>query len=131
MNKIRIILFLLLSMTTLAFGQDSTRFFSPKKAAYSALIPGGGQIYNRKYIKAGLVVGLEIWAYTSYLRNAKYYNQYEEYSGLEFSQSRYLKKRNKYVWWTGFIWLYSMIDAVVDAHLHPFEDVMKTPIENE
>jgi hypothetical protein len=35
------------------------------------------------------------------------------------------------VWWTGFIWLYSMIDAVVDAHLHPFEDVMKTPIENE
>ncbi|MFA7017066.1 MAG: DUF5683 domain-containing protein, partial [Candidatus Cloacimonadaceae bacterium] len=28
---------------------------------YSALIPGGGQVYNKAYVKAGIVVGLQAW----------------------------------------------------------------------
>ena len=43
---------------------------------------------------------------------------------------RYLEKRNKYAWWVIFIYFYSMIDAMVDAHLSPFDQVMNTIIED-
>ncbi len=107
--------------------QDSLKSVSPKKAAYSSIIPGCGQLYNRKFIKAGLVIALEGWAYSSYKTNANYYNNYK--LNLPLSRTRYLQKRNKYVWWMGFIWFYGLVDAIVDAHLHPFQDVMESKIE--
>ena len=45
-------------------------------------------------------------------------------------KNRYLEKRNKYAWWVIFIYFYSMIDAMVDAHLSPFDQVMNTAIED-
>ena len=47
-----------------------------------------------------------------------------------FETRGYLEKRNKYVWWIGFIYIYGLIDAIVDAHLHPFEDVMAEELGN-
>ena len=44
---------------------------------------------------------------------------------------RYLEKRNKYAWWIGFIYVYGMIDAVVDAHLYQFENLMESQLESE
>jgi len=106
--------------------QDSLSIVSPKKAAYSSIIPGGGQLYNRKFIKAGIIIALEGWAFSSYKTNSDYYNNYD--SNLSLSRTRYLQKRNKYVWWMGFIWFYGLIDAIVDAHLYPFQNVMKSSI---
>ena len=46
--------------------------------------------------------------------------------------SKYMgeKKINKSVWWIGLSYSYGLIDAVVDAHLHPFEDVMAEEFGN-
>ena len=109
---------------------DSTLIKNPRQAFLFSLVPGGGQFYNQKYIKGSLVMGLETLALYSWLENSKIYKNYdsEEYS---LRQNRYLEKRNKYAWWVIFLYFYSMIDAMVDAHLIPFDDIMSTSIEDE
>jgi quinol-cytochrome oxidoreductase complex cytochrome b subunit len=58
---------------------------------------------------------------------------YKDYDNDTYplSQHRYLQKRNKYAWWIGFIYVYGMIDAVVDAHLHNFDHLMASPLKSE
>jgi len=74
----------------------------PKKAVFYSIIPGGGQIYNGKYLKAVLVLG------------AENYNS----TGLE----SYRQDRNKYAWWMGFAYIYGLLDALVDSHLSAFDE---------
>ena len=109
---------------------DSTLIKNPRQAFLFSLVPGGGQFYNKKYVKGSLVMGLETLAFYSWLENSKIYKNYEseEYS---LKQNRYLEKRNKYAWWVIFLYFYSMIDAMVDAHLSPFDDIMSTSIEDK
>ena len=109
---------------------DSTLIKNPRQAFLFSLVPGGGQFYNQKYIKGSLVMGLETLALYSWLENSKIYKNYdsEEYS---LRKNRYLEKRNKYAWWVIFLYFYSMIDAMVDAHLSPFDDIMSTSIEDK
>ena len=73
-----------------------------KKAFVYSLFPGMGQAYNGKWIKSALV-----------------------------NRHRYLEKRNKFAWWMGIIYVYAMIDAIVDAHLHSFDDLMESPLDKE
>lgn len=104
---------------------------SPKKAALSALIfPGGGQLYNGKKIKAGLIISMELYSIINWYSSADLYKNYDEDNNSKYPlpKYRYLEKRNKYVWWIAIIYIYGLIDAVVDAHLHPFDDIMNDDI---
>ena len=107
---------------------DSVRVKSPKTAFFASMIPGGGQIYNGKLIKGATVMGLEALAIKSWLENSKIYSDYDTGDYL-LRKSRYLSKRNKYAWWVIFLYFYGMIDAIVDAHLSPFDNVMDANIE--
>ena len=109
---------------------DSTLIKNPRQAFLFSLVPGGGQFYNQKYIKGSLVMGLETLALYSWLENSKIYKNYDS-DIYSLRQNRYLEKRNKYAWWVIFLYFYSMIDAMVDAHLSPFDDIMSTSIEDE
>jgi len=104
---------------------------SPKKAALSALaFPGGGQLYNGKKLKAGLIISMELYSIINWYVNADLYNNYDEQDNSKFNlpKYRYLEKRNKYVWWIGFVYIYGLIDAIVDAHLHQFDNIMNEDI---
>jgi len=105
---------------------------SPKNAALSSIIPGGGQLYNGKKFKAGLILTGEALAIVNWYNNSQLYSSYDDENNDEYPlpKYRYLEKRNKYVWWIGFIYIYGLIDAIVDAHLHPFEDVMAGELDN-
>ena len=130
MNCCRPILFILL--IGLAYGQDSKKeqIKDPKKAFYFSLIPGMGQVYNGKLFKSAIVIGLEIAAYNACLNNLDIYNNYDD-GTYPLREHRYLEKRNKYAWWIGIIYVYAMIDAVVDAHLHTFDHLMDSSLEHE
>ena len=129
MNCYRLILFVFL--IGLSYGQDlkKERIKDPKKAFYFSLIPGMGQVYNGKLLKSAIVIGLEIAAYNACLNNLEIYNNYEN-GNYPLRKHRYLEKRNKYTWWVGIIYVYAMVDAVVDAHLYKFDHVMDSAIEN-
>ena len=130
MNCYRLILFVFL--IGLSYGQDlkKERIKDPKKAFYFSLIPGMGQVYNGKLFKSAIVIGLEIAAYNACLNNLDIYNNYEK-GNYPLRKHRYLEKRNKYTWWVGIIYVYAMIDAVVDAHLHTFDHLMDSSLEHE
>lgn len=109
---------------------ESYKTKKPKVAFYYSLIPGLGQVYNGKWIKSAMFIGLEIVSINAWSKNKTIYNKFED-RGYPLRKNRYLEKRNKYAWWIGFIYVYAMIDAIVDAHLHPFESIMESPIESE
>ena len=116
----------------LSSAQDTTElnYKDPKKAFIFSLVPGMGQIYNGKIMKSTLIIGLEVASFTFWQDNLKKYNDYDDNS-YPLQKHRYLEKRNKYAWWIGIIYVYAMIDAVVDAHLHSFKEIMGGPIEQD
>ena len=115
-------------MPLLGQESDSTLQKSPSKAVSKALLfPGGGQFYNDQKIKGIFLLGAAVGAGFLYLDNA---NKYNSYNGIDMSEkANYLKLRNKYGWWVGFVYIYGLLDAIVEAHLHPFRDVMNEDIE--
>jgi len=101
----------------------------------SALVPGWGQLYNRKYIKAVIYGGLEIFLMYEARKNWRQMDAHQtnflntddqDYQAQEFSlyiMSR--DDRNLYLWFTGFTIFISMFDAFVDAHLANFDQTDK------
>jgi len=114
----------------------------PKRALMFALIPGGGQVYNRKFWKLPIVyAGL---GFTTYMiiDNKKKFNRYDQariyrldgdsttvdefvglYSNEALFKIRQLYDKNlqvSYIW-TGVIYGLSIVDAFVDAHLSNFD----------
>ena len=109
---------------------------SPIKASlYSAVLPGAGQLYNKKWWKAPIAIGLVGTGigFTSYyngLQN-KFRSAYlaeldgrpHEYSGvlnaeqLAVYQDEYKRNRDYTVALTILAYILNIVDATVDAHL--------------
>ncbi|UCD64453.1 MAG: hypothetical protein JSW34_03195 [Candidatus Zixiibacteriota bacterium] len=93
----------------------------------SMLIPGWGQLGNRKYFKAVLFAGLDAW----FIGSAIHYGQQASDFREQFDASTdptarnefydlYLDRkdeRNKFTWFAVIITFVSMFDAYADAHL--------------
>ncbi len=84
---------------------DSTKIKDPSLAWKLGFIPGIGQIYNGKWVKAGLLLSAQYYALDNYnrLRNAGN-----------------ISKRNTYAWWLIGLYFYGILDAYVDAQLSTF-----------
>lgn len=105
---------------------------NPTKAMlYSAFIPGGGQVYNQAYAKAGLVIGLQGYLVASTLHHDKKADDYKRkadnstdpYLTQLFSEraDEHKERRTSNIWWIGVTAALSVLDAYVDAHLADFE----------
>ncbi|MCH7732632.1 MAG: hypothetical protein IIB44_08980, partial [Candidatus Marinimicrobia bacterium] len=103
---------------------------SPSKAVLYSLIPGGGQVYNGKYLKAILIMSAGAYSTYNFILNR---NLYLDTDLDSVNRSRYRERRNKFAWWIGFVYIYGLIDAMVDSHLAAFEDdnFDELPIEND
>lgn len=125
-------------INTLNTSKEKPKYSPIKAGLYSAVLPGLGQYYNKKYWKIPIVwgavgtgVGITLW-------NNKYYNKYRtayiaELNGQthEFSdisgitaevlgnvQDKYKRQRDYSIAVTGLVYVLNIIDAVVDAHLY-------------
>lgn len=126
------------------FQQDSVkvREHSPKKAAlFSAIVPGLGQAYNRKYWKIPILyAGMGTVAY--FIREN--HLQYQEYrtayihrvdddtntvdlfpqftdNGLRELKNEYWRRRDFQILLLTGIYIINILDAAVDAHLYTFD----------
>lgn len=111
-----------------------SRHQSPTAALFkSMLVPGLGQLGNRKYLKAGIVIALEgtlILRWRHFRNRTVDARDYFEAQALgsterslgfaEFEAVR--NDRNLFAWLAGTSIFLSMIDAFVDAHLSGFPD---------
>ncbi len=146
-----------------ASGQDTTTIVSntffdiftgnPGKAAfYGLIIPGGGQIYNKKWWKLPLVYGLEGYLIYSIISNTNSFNGYQNaylanLNGMDMifegtSDVQILRRRRddfrrarEYAW-VFFIGghLITIFEAFVDRHLMEFDvsdDLTFAPITTD
>lgn len=115
--------------------------FDPRKALlYSAILPGAGQLYNKKYWKMPLVYGgftITTMVVVFYDKNhRKFRNELFEVlnnggtgvgpSGLDATALRRAiditrRERDFYILLSGVWYLLQMVDAHVDAHLKEFQ----------
>lgn len=116
----------------------STEYRDMKTAMLWALLPGGGQIFNRDFGKAGLVYMGIFGAIASVSTSQNMVNYYldrkhlvekespssEEYDRIKERVTYYRKNRNTYIWGAALIYLYSIADAAVDALLSDFDSPM-------
>jgi hypothetical protein len=134
------------------FGLRLTR---PEKAGILALIPSGGQIYNRRYWKLpivyGMVGGLGYWIYFQQTRYSEYKNAYyiareqpattvapapitylneadfpnarkeQSLSSIYNNFTGYRSYRDLAILVGALGYSLTILDAVVDAHLHDFD----------
>ncbi|GAA4152564.1 hypothetical protein GCM10022217_07470 [Chryseobacterium ginsenosidimutans] len=113
---------------------------NPTKAGlYSAVLPGLGQVYNKKYWKVPIVlgavgagVGIAVWNDTQYKKYREYYiaklngtpNEFVDSHpwldkvALGNAQDRSKRQRDYAIAITGLIYILNIVDAVVDAHLY-------------
>lgn len=134
-------IFLLAS--TLLLAQKKAREFSPRTASiYSAVVPGAGQIYNKKYWKVPLVfaaIGTSVYYIN---RNTKEFNSYKraiilrqdgnpqtvdiQYQNLSDDLIRqnidfYQRLRDISYFALAASYILNIVDASVDAHLKEFD----------
>lgn len=93
---------------------------SPARAVLFSLFPGGGQLYNGKYAKAILILGVEAYMIYKFQKNRTIYKKWD-LDTYALPRHRYREKRNKYAWWAGFVYIYNLLDALVDSHLSTFD----------
>lgn len=124
-------------------GQAVTR---PRKAVVLALLlPGAGQIYNRRWWKLPLVYGALGGVGYGLVSQQRLYREYvtgsrelekgqtiQNLSGrhvrqepteraVEVGLSRYRTRRDAFIGYTGLVYGVVVLDALVDAHLHEFD----------
>jgi len=89
---------------------------NPTAALFKSMaVPGWGQVGNKKYIKAGFVIGLESWFF---FQNAAELDPNRTFLFNRFQATK--NDRNLFAWLTGTAIFVSMFDAFVDAHLSGF-----------
>ena len=84
---------------------DSTKVRNPALAWKLGVIPGIGQLYNGKYIKAIGFMGAEYFAVNRF---------------IELKNENRIGLRNTYGWWVFGLFVWNMLDAYVDAQLSTF-----------
>jgi Family of unknown function (DUF5683) len=132
---------------------------APAKAGfYSAILPGLGQAYNKKYWKIPIVYGALGIAVYSYVNSEQKYNlfrdsykrrlegykddalQYLDTERLVTGQKFYQRNKDLSTFFIIGIYVLNIIDANVDAHLSQFNvnenlsfkpDILKNDINNQ
>ena len=107
---------------------------NPTKAAlFSAFVPGLGQIYNERYLKAAGVIAIQaalVGRTFHHDRRMKDFrskrNEFErgefEYHHYNFLYQDSYDSRQSFIFWVGASVFLSTMEAFVDAHLINFKD---------
>ncbi len=115
---------------------DSLETRSVGKAFWAGILfPGGGQLYNRRYGKFGMLwmaLGASTLSAWSRQQVVEFHNEAiavarqeaglaASLESLERDRTLYRKRRNQYFWGMALFYLYSVMDGMVDAALSDFD----------
>jgi TM2 domain-containing membrane protein YozV len=127
------------------FVSDSEK--NPARAAWLSAIPGLGlgQLYNGAPGKAGMVLMVQTALGVKAVNEHRLMRKAESHitaiqkltdstaiaargefkSDWEYRQGVAFRNRNSYLWYSLFFYVYGILDAVVDAHLHDYPKKMR------
>jgi hypothetical protein len=89
----------------------------------SALIPGGGQFYTGNLLKGVLLGVCELSLAGLSLRE-----HLEASRAAPEQRAAHEDSRNTFLFWTGFVWGYSLADAYVSAHMYGFKEEQRLDV---
>ncbi|RLD49702.1 MAG: hypothetical protein DRI94_10595 [Bacteroidetes bacterium] len=134
---------MLLSCFVKAQNTDTLKTHSPKLAStMSAILPGSGQIYNKKYwkppiiyIAGGVTIYLAIDYRKNYIRFKNAYNAItdddpntvDEFNGqlslddIKYWRNKYRKYMEMNIIATAGIYILNIVDAAVDANFYDYD----------
>ena len=123
--------------------EPEVKLHSPKKALIlSAVLPGAGQFYNKKYWKIPIIYGLGVFLVSNYSKFDKEYNCYlrvldgndnttcsdnaygvDDLNTSQIQDRKDIVKRNRDLQVILLVLTYvvNIVDANVDAHLNEFD----------
>ena len=104
-NIFLILMFFSISLSDEIESSEDISDRNPEIARKLGFIPGAGQLYNREYFKGALIIASEIYSISMVDK---------------FSSN--IVKRNSFIWLSVGIYIYSVIDAYIDAELSSFPD---------
>jgi hypothetical protein len=101
----------------------------------SGIVPGWGQLVNRKPLKAGLFFGA--WALFGVQALVAESDRRDAQEAFDLSGSvsdmdavnDAVDRRNSRLWWMGGVAIFSMLDAYVDVHFWGFEEQWKARVQ--
>ncbi|HTY09177.1 MAG TPA: DUF5683 domain-containing protein [Candidatus Edwardsbacteria bacterium] len=101
-------------------------------AGLSAVFPGGGQLYTQKYYRAAAFAGtIGYFGYRYYQEDRAMRREfdlargaltYDDQLAHAYNYDDHYQARRGAFWWGFGIWLFSLADAYVDAHMFRFDD---------
>ena len=138
MKKMRIILILMVLFSSVKAENGEPNHNVPLFLSF--VFPGGGQIYNGRYVKAAVYAALEgvliygAWKQDKRLDKVKddlsYYKEIDDPYKIreyEYYVDRYRNERNNFIWMSIGAVLLSAGDAFVDSHFKSFKrDVFRS-----
>jgi len=92
----------------------------------SLIFPGGGQLYTKNYIKAGIFGAAQTYLlYNTYNSIINLKNTEEAYNQNPSDENKTavdnaILKRNNLLWWDAVVWFIAGADAYVDAKMYDF-----------
>lgn len=92
----------------------------PLAILLSAVFPGGGQFYTENYLK-GVVIG-SAQASLTYLVIQEHYEAQGAKGGDSTESEAHRARRDRWLWWTAGVWVFSMADAYTSAHMWRFRE---------
>lgn len=108
---------------------------------YGMIFPGGGQLYNHRYGKFGMLwmtIGASVvssWSrqemvelFNRRLKVARAENS-PQVSEMEKDRTLYRKRRNQYFWGMALFYVYAVLDGMVDASLSDFDAPSRFALE--
>ncbi len=102
---------------------NKTGVRDPKKAmVYSAILPAGGQFYNRDYVKGIALGGLEVFLLASACVN---YRESLKYPDISEYKDFYARESFSYTLYFLGTYLFSIADAYVSAHFYNVDEYFK------
>lgn len=98
---------------------------------FSAIVPGGGQVYNRSYWKVPVVLGFGVYFVSEWLSNNRRYLDYRDQYSATLAQASpndnlrrvrdfYRDQRDAFAWYYLILYVINIADAYVDASLYDF-----------
>lgn len=125
-------------LNELPAGREWERQKSAKVAVMSSmLMPGLGQAYNGRKLKAGVFMGLfTFFASSSYVERKtsqeflsardSYPTGSQEWHDNDLYYEFHRTNAGDFLWWAGAVWFIGLLDAFVDAHLYDVRAVDPT-----